>query len=142
MALDTRRTLKPGAFWLAVGEFFAQDHQTFLKRMGEHPTARRYGAYEWAYPASVYVDLIQSVGFKLVGVIPHFYHQNEFISWSQALPPGLEPQELDQLVDAGFLTSPGTVDRFWAEVDEFRRQPGQTPVFTEPQVLIFQRISL
>jgi hypothetical protein len=40
--------------------------------------AKRYGTYEWPYPASAYVDLIQSVGLNLEAVLPLRYGGKRF----------------------------------------------------------------
>ena len=77
VALDARRTLKEGGHWFAMREFFANSPRELVRRLREHLLAGRYGTYEWPYPASAYVELIQSVGYELVAVIPHFYNDNE-----------------------------------------------------------------
>jgi len=140
IALEARRTVKPGAYWFAVMEQFADTPAEFVQLMSTHPTRERYKAYEWAYPVSAYVDLIQSVGFTLTAVVPMYYRGNAYLTVRPLLPTpgGLDQAELDQLVDENLTGPNGTVELFWAEVDARRRTPGWK-LFTRPQVLVFQR---
>jgi len=142
VALDARRTLKPGAFWFAISEFFANTPAALVSLLKAHPTRSRYGSYEWAYPASAYVDLIQSVGFNLVAVIPYFYNRNELLGTMQPVPTDLDVKSLSQLVDERLMMPNGTVELFWEEVDAFRRKEHGNHVFINPQVLIFQRVGI
>ena len=141
VALDARRVLKPGDFWFALSEYVANTPREFAAMMHNHPTASRYKSYEWAYPASAYVDLVQTVGFNLVAVIPHFYHRNEFVGWMREPPNGFDIEALTRRVDEGFVKPNGTVDMFWDEVDAFRRGMGKIRLFTDPQAFIFQRVA-
>jgi 2-polyprenyl-3-methyl-5-hydroxy-6-metoxy-1,4-benzoquinol methylase len=137
VAIDCRRTMKPGAYWLMISEFYARTPREFLSLLTNHPTAKKYGSYEWAYPASVYADLIQSVGFKLVGVIPWGYNKNEFLY----SPTPLDPK-LTSWVDRNLLKPEGTVKAFWNEVDLFRRFRLESTNYLVPQVMIFQRVDV
>ncbi len=140
VSIDVRRAMKPGAFWFAFSEYFASKPREFVDAIKFHPTASRYGSYEWAYPASVYVDLIQSVGFQLVSVVPYFYRNNALSETMRPVPDGIDIEVLNQKVDDGLVTLHGTTEMFWDEVDQFRRQDHGNRIFTEPQVLVFQRI--
>jgi 2-polyprenyl-3-methyl-5-hydroxy-6-metoxy-1,4-benzoquinol methylase len=135
VAIDVRRVMKPGAYWLMISEYIANTSLEFLYRLNSHPTATRYNSYEWAYPASVYVDLVQTSGFNLVGVIPKDYNHNEFFRYSDHTNA-----ELSQWVDQNLCAPNGTVEAFWSEVDRFRRNDSGSRSYTEPQVLIFQRV--
>ena len=141
VAIDARRAMKPGAFWFAFGEYFASTPHEFAQAITQHPTASRYGSYEWAYPPSVYVDMIQSVGFNLVAVIPYFYESNRLTGSMSEAPPDIDIAELNKIVDEGLVASGGTVEQFWEEVDLFRRQRHGNRVFTRPQVMVFQRVA-
>jgi SAM-dependent methyltransferase len=142
VALDARRTLKPGAFWCAIKEFFANTPRELVDSLENHPTATRYNSYEWPYPASAYVDLIQSVGFNLVSVIPYFYNQNELVGSMAPVPGDVDIPALSAAVDKQLMQPGGTVDSFWEEVDIFRRQEHGNHIFVNPQALIFQRIAI
>lgn len=142
ISLEARRTMKPGAYWFAAMEWFADTPAEFLQAMITHPTRERYQLYEWAYPVSAYVDLIQSVGFQLVAVIPQGYKKNAFLSVSDGSPtPNLDQDAFDAFVNEHLTGPNGTVELFWAEVDQQRRKPRRRQ-FTRPQVLIFQRQGL
>jgi 2-polyprenyl-3-methyl-5-hydroxy-6-metoxy-1,4-benzoquinol methylase len=141
VALDARRTMKPGAFWFAFSEFFANTARELAQAVATHPTASRLGSYEWAYPASAYADLIQSVGFALVAVVPYFYRRNELVGSMRPAPPDLDVAALERKVDRGLVALGGSVEMFWGEVDKFRRQAHGHRLFTEPQVMVFQRVA-
>ena len=68
VAIDARRTLKPGAPWIVFDEFAADHPHELVERMNGHLLAVQYRTYEWAYPWSVYVDIMRSVGFDLAGI--------------------------------------------------------------------------
>lgn len=144
IALEARRTMKPGAYWFVVMEWFADTPAEFIQAMESHPTRVRYHQYEWAYPASTYVDLIQSVGFSLAAVVPFYYRNNSLLTVaSQApTPEEIDQEQLDMLVDEHLTGPNGTVEMFWAELDANRRRPAGYKLFTRPQVLIFQRVAV
>jgi SAM-dependent methyltransferase len=142
VALEARRTMKPGAHWFAVMEWFADTGSEFLEAMTSHPTRARYERYEWAYPPSAYVDLVQSVGFTLAAVVPLFYRGNALMTVKPPTPEGIDQAALDALVDERLTGPNGTVEYFWAEVDSRRRDPHGGRLFTRPQVLVFQRTAV
>lgn len=137
VAIDTRRVMKPGAYWLMISEWFASSPRELLACLSNHPTANRYHSYEWAYPASAYVDLVQTSGFNLVGVIPQTYCGNKFLGYSVPNDP-----KLSRWVDENLTAPNGTVEAFWSEVDAFRRTRSGVHIYTAPQVPIFQRIEI
>jgi SAM-dependent methyltransferase len=141
VATDARRTMKPGAVWFAFSEHFANSPREFVNAINSHPTASRYGSYEWAYPPSAYVDLIQSVGFTLIAAIPYFYRNNEIIGSMREVPADIDPKKLTDDVDRSLLSGE-TVECFWNEVDMFRRQDHGNRIYTEPQVLVFRRTAV
>jgi 2-polyprenyl-3-methyl-5-hydroxy-6-metoxy-1,4-benzoquinol methylase len=141
VALDARRAMKPGAFWIALSEFTAPTSRDLALLLKNHPTASRYKSYEWPYPASAYVDLIQSVGFNLVAVIPHFYDKNSLIGWTRPIPKDLDVDELYRSTSDNLAKPYGTVEMFWREVDSLRRGTIGSYLFTDPQALIFQRVA-
>lgn len=138
IAIETRRAMKPGGYWLMIAEFFANSARELVDSLNSHPTSTRYGSYEWAYPASAYADLIQTSGFSLVSVIPLTYRGGLFYS-GVTLP--VDP-EADRWVEENLTTTNGTVEAFWSEVDNWRRGVGATRNYTVPQLMIFQRVDL
>ena len=142
VSLDTRRTMKPGAIWIAFAEQFADTSAEFLREMTTHPTRTRYKNYEWFYPASAYVDLIQSVGFELIAVIPMHYRSNEFVASKPPTPDDTTVSAINRLVDRKLVGGPdGTVDLFWAEVER-QRKGAEHKIFTRPQAFVFQRVGV
>src|SRR5258708_642942 len=141
VAMDARRTMKPGALWFAFSEYFANSPREFVNAINFHPTASRYGSYEWAYPPSAYVDLIESVGFTLIAAVPYFYRNNEIVGSMRDPPADIDPKRLTEEVDRSLLSGE-TVEWFWNEVDMFRRQDHGNRIYTEPQVLVFRRTAV
>jgi 2-polyprenyl-3-methyl-5-hydroxy-6-metoxy-1,4-benzoquinol methylase len=150
-AIDLRRTLKPGGYWFMITEYFANNPAEFVSLLNDHPLAKRYGTYEWPYPASAYVDLIESVGLGLAAVIPLHYADNRFYQVALPAPQRFDAAKFTRKVDK-LLRKPGaTVNEFWDEVDAFRspRPPEGDPAYnlyakrfyTNPQVLVFQRVA-
>lgn len=135
-AIETRRTMAPGAYWLMIAEYFANSAREFIDLLNSHPTATRYNSYEWAYPASAYVDLFQTAGFLLVGVIPLRYKGGMFYAGAE-LPID---EQADRWVEENLVTANGTVEAFWAEVDDSRRGTITDRNYLYPQMLIFQRV--
>ena len=81
------------------------------------------------------VDLVQSVGFKLVGVIPHYYRANALIQRTDGVIDDETSRKIDGDID-------GSVESFWNEVNERRRNRDAPQAFTIPQALIFQRVAV
>ena len=151
-AVDLRRTLKPGGYWFMITEYYANTPQEFFALLDNHPFAKRYGTYEWPYPASAYVDLVESVGMKLVAVVPQHYRGNTF--YTADIPPParkLDTERFSDKVDR-LLEKGGTVKQFWREVEHYRRKPMKTKnagydiyakrYYTNPQVMVFQRVAV
>lgn len=142
VALDTRRVMKPGAYWFMISEYITNSPLELVALLSNHPTRVRYNSYEWPYPPSAYVDLIESIGLTLVAVIPHFYNNNEFLGWSMPQPPDFSVESFSHHVDETLFVPGGSVDAFWEEVDLFRRQRDGQRYYTSPQVFVFQRLAL
>ncbi|MFH0342330.1 MAG: hypothetical protein ACHBNF_09425 [Chromatiales bacterium] len=53
-------------------------------------------------------------------------------------PDDLDVEQFSRVVDEKRVTLGGTVDMFWAEVDQFRRQDHGNRLFTDPQCFVFQ----
>ncbi len=137
-AIEMRRAMRPGGYWLMMAEFFANSPREFVDVLNGHPTSTRYGSYEWAYPASAYVDLVQTSGFLLVGVVPLRYRGGLLFTGAD-LP--VDP-EADRWVEANLTTESGTVEAFWSEVDDWRRGCARDRNYTVPQLLIFRRVEV
>ncbi len=135
VARDARRTMKPGGYWFAIQEAYANTPRELVFQMRNHPTASRFQHYEWFYPASAYVDLVQSIGFSLAGVVPYYYRGNELLQRTSGDVGDSSSESIDREFGA-------TVEMFWQEVDCFRRSKECTRRFTIPQALIFRRVAV
>jgi hypothetical protein len=124
----------------------------FVALLNNHPIAKRYGTYEWPYPASAYVDLIESVGLSLAAVVPLHYAGNRFYQVPLPAPQKFDADRFTKKVDQLLRVPGGTVAEFWDEVDAFRTKrrakgdPAYTlyseRFYTNPQVLVFQRVAV
>jgi predicted TPR repeat methyltransferase len=142
-ALGVRKAMKPGGLWFVTSEFFAKDPMGLVASLDNHPFYYRYNTYEWPYPVSVYVDLLQSVGFSLISVIPMYYQNNAYVDFNREPPEGFNVERLNQEVDSNLASTNGTVEKFWEEVDTFRREGVIGPsVYTHPQVMVFKRTAV
>ncbi|MBG0797717.1 class I SAM-dependent methyltransferase [Methylocystis sp. L43] len=151
ISIDLRRTLKPGAYWFMLTEYFANDSAEFFTLLNSHPLAPRYKTYEWPYPAAAYADLIQSVGFALVDVVPLHYKGNAFYMNDLPRDARFDQEKFDRKVDQLLDTKGATVNSFWNEVDDFRRRKSRSRAplydlyarrfFTNPQVMVFRRVA-
>jgi SAM-dependent methyltransferase len=133
VAKDARKTLKPGGYWFAIQEAYANRPRDLVHEMQNHLTALRFDVYEWFYPASAYVDLVESVGFSLVAVVPFGYRNNELI-YPNVARPASESNAVYDLSD--------TVEQFWCEVECIRRDKSHPQLYTIPQALIFRRVAI
>ena len=82
-----------------ITEYFANTPAEFVALLNNHPIAKRYGTYEWPYPASAYVDLIESVGMKLEAVVPLHYAGNRFYQVPLPAPRNFDPRKFTRKVD-------------------------------------------
>lgn len=137
VALELRRGLKCDGFWFATMEYIANTPKALLQNLKTHPFFMPYGTYEWPYPASAYVDLIESVGFKLIDVAPQFYRQNQLVGSRPPVPSNVVFPDFDIEIEAG-----DNVKRFWSEVDHFRWQKNGMRLYTFPQAFVFQRVEI
>src|SRR3954447_15535290 len=116
-----------------------------------HPIAMRYGPYEWPFPASAYVDLIESVGLSLEAVVPLHYAGNRFYQVPLPAPPNFDREKFTRKVNQLLHTPRATVAEFWDDVDAFRSRPKPkgdpaynvyaNRFYTNPQVLVFRRVA-
>ena len=65
--------------WLMFDEYFANSAEEFYSALRDHAHVIKYGQYEWPYSASLYVELMQLVGYKLIEVLPNKYENNYLI---------------------------------------------------------------
>lgn len=142
VSIGLRRALKPGGLWFAVSEFFAHSPAGLVASLRNHPFYHRYKTYEWPYPASAYVDLIESTGFQLHLVIPLYYKENAFVDFNRPAPESIDVAALEVHVNRSLSGENETVERFWSEVDYFRRSHSGVRIYTHPQVMVFRRIGV
>ena len=139
-ALETRKTMRPGAYWFAFVEYFAITPEQLADTINAHPTRNLFKLYEWAYPASAYVDLIQSVGFQLEAVVPFGCWNNDLILGSDVLPENMDVDAISEFVDENLTGPNGTVEVFWDEVDNKRRNQRYKRSYLAPQAFVFRRV--
>lgn len=139
-ALALRRCLKPGGVWLSTKEQFTVSPRNLVESLEAHPFWNRFRTYEWYYPPSVYVDLIENVGFSLKAVVPWMYRRNRLVLLDETvLPPGMDDHAMDAEVGLHF-GSGQSVENFWAAVNANRRGLEANAYYLYPQAFVFQRI--
>ena len=79
IAAEIRCKIEADGKWLMFDEYFANSANDLYLALAVHSHVIRYGQYEWPYSASLYVELLNLVGYKLHEVIPTRY-KNSYIS--------------------------------------------------------------
>jgi hypothetical protein len=76
VAAEIRCKICSDGKWLMFDEYFANSAEDLYSALMDHLHVVKYGQYEWPYSASLYVELLKLVGYKLVEVLPHRYENN------------------------------------------------------------------
>lgn len=129
--------LKSGGEWLMFDEFFANTTEDLYAALHEHSHAIKYGQYEWPYSAGLYVDMLELVGYRLIEVLPHRYHNN-YLTRNV-----VEKIRLTRLVTSitklllrlGITVLAFRVERFLFDSVGLRNR---FRIFTRPQLLVFR----
>lgn len=79
VAAEIRCKISSDGKWLMFDEYFANSAEELYCALVDHAHVIKYGQYEWPYSASLYVELLQLVGYKLIEVLPNRY-ENNYIS--------------------------------------------------------------
>jgi glycosyltransferase involved in cell wall biosynthesis/2-polyprenyl-3-methyl-5-hydroxy-6-metoxy-1,4-benzoquinol methylase len=138
-AAAIRQKMRPGARWFAFREQFADTARELYELLAAHPYCQQYGLYEWAYPASHYVEAIALAGFKLSAVLPAGYANHALAAYrndaGDAEARHLTAQ-VDELLQKG---THGTVTAFWNEVARNRSGNGAAMrFFSRPPLMVFE----
>jgi glycosyltransferase involved in cell wall biosynthesis len=137
-AASVRQKMRPGARWFAFREQFADTPRELYELLASHPYCQKHGLYEWAYPASHYVEAVELAGFKLTTVVPAGY-ANHALGAYRNDPGDAEARNLtaqvDELLRKGRHT---TVNAFWNEVARNRTGNGAAMrFFSRPPLMVF-----
>ena len=76
VAAEIRCKINSDGRWLMFDEYFANTPEELYAALATHAHVVKYGQYEWPYSASLYVELMSLVGFKLIEVLPNRYENN------------------------------------------------------------------
>lgn len=79
VAAEIRCKIRDDGIWLMFDEFFANSADELYAGLAGHAHVVKYSQYEWPYPASIYLDLMRTVGFKPSEIIPFRYKNNYLI---------------------------------------------------------------
>jgi hypothetical protein len=141
-AAAIRQKMNDNAIWIVIREQYADTPKELYNLFLTHPYCQPFGTYEWAYPPSHYVESIEIAGFRLEAVVPLGYANNCLCSFSES-PLGPEAQRRTGLIDQILTTEPGkTVESFWDEVAQGRRDPTIARRYSRPQMMMFRRIDV
>jgi len=137
-AAAIRQKMRPGARWFAFREQFADTPRELYELLAAHPYCQKYGLYEWAYPASHYVEALELAGFKLGAALPAGYANHALAAYRNDAGDA-EARHLTAQVDELLQKGPhGTVNAFWNEVARNRAGNGATlRFFSRPPLMVF-----
>lgn len=79
VAAEIRCKISGNGKWLMFDEYFVNSADELYSALVNHVHVVKYGQYEWPYSASLYVGLIQLVGYKLIEVLPNRYENNYIV---------------------------------------------------------------
>lgn len=138
-AAGIRQKMRPGGRWFAFREQFADTPRELYELLADHPYCQEHGLYEWAYPASHYVEALELAGFKLSAVVPSGYANHALAAYRND-PGDDEARKLTAQVDELLSRGPhGTVTGFWNEVARNRAGNGAAVrFFSRPPLMIFE----
>ncbi|HEY9759843.1 MAG TPA: methyltransferase domain-containing protein [Oculatellaceae cyanobacterium] len=140
-AATLRQKLKPGGFWFAFREWFADTAEEVAELVRTHPYCQKYGLYEWPYPAAHYVESFALAGLKLWAIVPAGYRNDCLGTYSENMPESEQTKddELDKLLE---VEPEKTVQQFWKEVAAIRSGDFSTRLYTHPQLMVFKRFEV
>jgi 2-polyprenyl-3-methyl-5-hydroxy-6-metoxy-1,4-benzoquinol methylase len=140
VAVSLRQKLKPGGWWIAIREWFADDARELAAAVARHPfRLRNPKIYEWPYPAHHYAESLELAGLRLHAVVPAGYANNCLGAFSEE-PGSRENAAFTAKIDRLLAKRPErTVDEFWREVKKNRFEGGTCRTFTRPQVMVFRK---
>lgn len=139
VAACLRQKLAPGGRWLMVREQYADTTEELYRLFSQHPYCQKYGVYEFAHPASHYIESIQLAGFEVCDVIPARYANDvlgnyvldEGAAWNRAGT---------RAFDALLAAAPGASARLYhAELFAMRYLGWRRRYFVRPQAVLFRR---
>ncbi len=73
VAACIRQKIAPGGRWIMIREPYAETAEALYRTLETHPYSQKYGIYEFAAPASHYVESMDLAGFSLDAVVPAGY---------------------------------------------------------------------
>lgn len=76
IAACIRQKIEPGGYWVMIREPYVHSTQELYRFMHSHPYSQRYGAFEFAFPPSHFVQALELAGFQLRAVVPESYANN------------------------------------------------------------------
>jgi 2-polyprenyl-3-methyl-5-hydroxy-6-metoxy-1,4-benzoquinol methylase len=139
VAAALRKKLVPGARWLMVREWYADDAEELYRQLSGHPYSQRYRLYELAHPASHYVEAVELSGFTLEWVVPAGY-ANGVLDGSHVEEGGWRNRLGSRAFDGLLALAPGATARLYgAELFANRYLGRRLRRFTRPQALAFRR---
>jgi 2-polyprenyl-3-methyl-5-hydroxy-6-metoxy-1,4-benzoquinol methylase len=141
VAVCLRQKLKPGGWWVAIREWFADDARELAGAVSNHPFRRRNPLiYEWPYPAHHYAECLEMAGLRLHAVVPNGY-ANGCLGACSEEPGSPKNDAFTAKLDGVLAAHPEkTVRDFWREVKKNRFEGGSEKTYTRPQAMIFQKV--
>jgi SAM-dependent methyltransferase len=141
VAACIRRRLKPGGRWLMVREQYARNSAELYALLRAHPYCQTYGVFEFAMPASHYIDAIELAGFRLDALIPGGYANGTLSSYVPSTGP-LKNRVMTAAVDRVLDHAPSTTVALYRAA-RVASLCGLGPTrFERPEAALFTRTEL
>jgi 2-polyprenyl-3-methyl-5-hydroxy-6-metoxy-1,4-benzoquinol methylase len=137
VAAEIRCKITGNGKWLMFDEYFANSAEDLYTALVDHAHVIKYGQYEWPYSASLYVELMQLVGYKLIEVLPNRY-ENNYIS--RNISGNVKLTKIVTLISKILIKMKLTVFAFKIEkiICSFLNTDKRYRLFTVPQLLVFK----
>lgn len=142
VAACLRSKLHPGGNWFMIREPLVESARDWYAFLQGHPYSQNYRVFEYAGPASQYIQAVELAGFRLRGVVPAGF-ANNCLSLLSESPGSRINQAWTASVAAMQRRVPAAsvlayrLEQLWP-----RRLRLRGGCFTRPQVLWFQRQEL
>ncbi|HZY11080.1 MAG TPA: methyltransferase domain-containing protein [Bacteroidota bacterium] len=136
-----RQKIVPGGIWIAIREWYAETSAELYTKLYAHPFCLPHSVYEFAYPASHFVEAFEIAGFKLVAIVPMGYANN--VLRKNAELTRNNNNHLTSIVNNLLVVAPWITARLYS-LESFLNRHFKMKIrkFTRPQMMVFRRVEL
>jgi alkylhydroperoxidase family enzyme len=141
VAACIRQKIRPGGRWLMIREPYVDTPGELYELLRAHPYCQKYGAFEYAAPASHYVEALELAGFALAAVVPAGY-ANDTLSCYSETPGGPRNQLVTAAVDLAVAHAPAVTTALYRAERLVAPALKLRPRFSRPQAMLFERVEI